>query len=886
MSDDNEVERSWPLVGRADELGRMGRLLSNGARGLVLAGGAGVGKTRLAQELVEQAERAGAHVVRLTATRAATPLPFGVFAPFLPAVHHGQVAGVDDRADQLRRCIAFLLETAGARRLVLFADDAHLLDDASATLVQQLVTNSLAFVVSTVRSDEPAPDPIVALWKNDAVERLEVAELALTAVHELLVCVLGGPIDQGAVHRLGEACGGNVLFLRELVLGALEDGTLRDDGGVWRLVGTFAPSPRLTWIVEARLAGMSAEERSLLEVLSIGEPLGTSELTQLADPAVAEELERRGIVVSRADGRRLELRLAHPLYGDVLRARTPALRSRQIAGRLADVVESLGARRREDVLRVARWRLEGGTVDPDLMLEAATMARWLYDFPLAERLALAAQQAGAGFEAALLVAQLVSLQGRGAESERLMASLTHQAVTDSAKARLACARLDNYVFHLGRIEAGLALAEEAEKELTEPEWRDEVAARRGAVVSGTFGPRAHLEAFGELPARASGRAFVYASITSSNALARVGRLEAARETAERAYSAQLTLTEPFEWYPWTHIFFRNEALAHEGRINEAVALATAQYEQSLLDRSPEAQAWFAWQLSMRVSDRGQPESGARFGREAVALFRQLGWPLFEHLALLHLTIALALGGHAEESRAAIARDNALALPADCYFVVDIHQSRAWSAVACGDLPTARDGFRTAAEVGRDVGDRVGEATALHALARIGYADEALAPIQDVAPLIEGALTAARARHTTALATRDPVTLEEVSEQFAAMGAALLAAEAAADAAVGWRQRDDPRRASRWEGRASALARHCGNPASPALQAIKWRSRLTRAERETAMLAVAGRSNKQIAEQLGISVRTVENHLQHSYEKLGVCGRSELAEGLENAAEPD
>jgi DNA-binding CsgD family transcriptional regulator len=115
-----------------------------------------------------------------------------------------------------------------------------------------------------------------------------------------------------------------------------------------------------------------------------------------------------------------------------------------------------------------------------------------------------------------------------------------------------------------------------------------------------------------------------------------------------------------------------------------------------------------------------------------------------------------------------------------------------------------------------------------------------------------------------------------------MGAVLLAAEAAADSAVAWRRWGDPRRAAKAEQRASALADTCENPVTPALLAIKSRSRLTQAERETALLAASGRSNKEIAGQLGISVRTVENHLQHVYEKLGISARTELAEGLEHA----
>lgn len=43
---------------------------------------------------------------------------------------------------------------------------------------------------------------------------------------------------------------------------------------------------------------------------------------------------------------------------------------------------------------------------------------------------------------------------------------------------------------------------------------------------------------------------------------------------------------------------------------------------------------------------------------------------------------------------------------------------------------------------------------------------------------------------------------------------------------------------------------------------------------------AGRSNKEIAEQLYLSLRTVENYLHRAYEKLGVSGRAELAAALE------
>ena len=64
--------------------------------------------------------------------------------------------------------------------------------------------------------------------------------------------------------------------------------------------------------------------------------------------------------------------------------------------------------------------------------------------------------------------------------------------------------------------------------------------------------------------------------------------------------------------------------------------------------------------------------------------------------------------------------------------------------------------------------------------------------------------------------------------------------------------------------------------------------LTRREQEIGVLAAAGEPSRAIAERLFLSVRTVENHLQNVYTKLGVTNRRELAEALgaaESGVEP-
>jgi DNA-binding NarL/FixJ family response regulator len=59
--------------------------------------------------------------------------------------------------------------------------------------------------------------------------------------------------------------------------------------------------------------------------------------------------------------------------------------------------------------------------------------------------------------------------------------------------------------------------------------------------------------------------------------------------------------------------------------------------------------------------------------------------------------------------------------------------------------------------------------------------------------------------------------------------------------------------------------------------------LSSAERQVAMLAAQGLANKEIAARLAVSVYTVERHLTHIYEKLGIRSRAELAHRLAESA---
>src|SRR5689334_15454159 len=187
----------WPFVGRDAELAAVRRAV-RGA-GLIVAGPAGVGKTRLLDEV--------ACDVRLRATSAMSGIPLGVMAPFLPEVEPSPLA--------MLHAARFAL-----RGRVIAVDDVHLLDDASAGLLHMLVQHREAVVVATLRSGERAPEPVTALWKDELLPRIELAPLGPAEVTEVLETVLGGVVESGTASRLWTASAGNMLLLREMHLAA------------------------------------------------------------------------------------------------------------------------------------------------------------------------------------------------------------------------------------------------------------------------------------------------------------------------------------------------------------------------------------------------------------------------------------------------------------------------------------------------------------------------------------------------------------------------------------------------------------------------------------------------------------------------------------------
>ena len=138
-------------------------------------------------------------------------------------------------------------------------------------------------------------------------------------------------------------------------------------------------------------------------------------------------------------------------------------------------------------------------------------------------------------------------------------------------------------------------------------------------------------------------------------------------------------------------------------------------------------------------------------------------------------------------------------------------------------------------------------------------------------------------HVAALVAGDTSSLAASADRFEAMGAILLAAEAAAQAAALHAAGGRKASAATARGRATILMARCEGAKTPALLALHVdpaMTFLTDREREVVRLAASGLTNRDIAAQLYISVRTVTTHLYRSYAKLGVNDRDHLAAMLD------
>jgi len=851
--------------------------------GAVVAGAAGVGKTRLARAAAAQA--VDRRVEQVVASRSAQALPLAPFARFR-ATAAGTATPGDDPLVALRQA---LTEPPG--RLLLSVDDGHLLDDVSAALVHELCVSGAATVLVTLRSREPAPDAVTALWKDELCERIELQPLSRSDVGRLLEAALDAPVDNATVFALWERSRGNVLHLRELVRGGLAAGALTHSGSLWSWSGPLHASPRLVELLADRLATLDAAARRALALLALGEPLSWDDLGRLDAAATTEALVADGLVEFQEDpedpvlGVAPRASLAHPLLGDVVLADLAAPARRRLLAELADGVDA-----EAEPLKAATWLLDsGGAPSPDLLVRASRACLFI-DAALGERLAREALSRGAHdgsgaaprtniVEAAALVAQHGMISGRASEAEEVLAELDGGSLSLVERVQVAVSRANLLTWGLARPDDAVALLDRGGM-ISEAAGRELMA---HAVPMFMFGGRVAdavrgyealwadpagspvqrlRSALGAVPALvASGRP-LRALAVAGEALTLVPECSNELPVALAQLGAGITLAQILS-----------------GDLDAAETLIRPAYEEGVARNIPLLRGGAALRLGQIALWRGQPVAASALVREAILALQQADAGLLAW-ASDTLRIACALTGDtAGVDEGARAGSVALRFP---LFVTELHRADAAVAASAGELSRARQAARDGIASAEAGSQQIQVTILAFDLARYGGAAEAA---RRVSPDVEGPLAATMHEAIAALAASDGDRLLAASTAFAERRYELFAAEMARAAARAFGasgRRDAERRA---DAIADALADRCEGAHTPLLDDRPAGTRLTGREREVALLAARGASDAEIAQRLGLSVRTVETHLHRAYTKVGVTGRTGLAEVLGTAPTP-
>ena len=866
---------AWPVIGREPELARIADARAAGSTAVVLQGDAGVGKSRLAREALARADRDGAHTAWAQATRSAASVPLGAFAAVIPVEVRSE-----DRFELLRRTTQALRETAGAGQIVIGVDDGQLLDPTSAALVLHLATSSAAFVVATVRSEEPCPDAIVSLWKDLEAPRLELGHLGQADTEGLLEAMLGGPVEQRVRSWICETSRGNPLYIRELVLGALASDALVQREGLWRMRAPLPIPSSLTGIIGERLAGVSDGEQETLDLLALGEPLRMAELAELVGEGPLTAVEERGLIAIEGSGGEAEVRLAHPLYAEAVRASLGSLRGNRTRLRLAEAVQSRGRLSPDRALRVARWLTDAGERVPTATLvDAAREANLSGDPELGGQLAGQAVEAGAGVEAALVLARSHSIRNQPERAKEVLAAAESSIDTQEAA-------LGYLVQRTSVLNAGLMRTEELDDLVRrwqqlwpdDESWRARLArwrlwrTIRGSVedrndmlsqISVLIGDR-ELDPDGRRRLEAVQLAMLYYNGRGREADALARRLRYGPplrdETDEVVLSVYVAATADTgegldELERWATVTVKAAAFTGDHGTAGLASLALA-HRRLIEGRFVDAARWLA--EAELHQERHDP-----IGLLAITLDSQ-AW-----------RAACTRDGPAAD--AAFARCRAIAPGSDPHGIRSraLRAAPAWVAIARGLVTRGRGILLDIAAEQRELPLYAGRL--LYEAMRAGEpADHIAAELSELSDRCEARMLAAKASHATHLAAHDAPGLLETAGRFQEIGALLYASEAAANAAEVFLEagRSDSARRAAGRSRELFVAGQAGP--LPVIRGLDGDAiELTRREAEVVELARTGLSNGEIAERLVLSKRTIESHMHQAMQKLGISDRRDL-----------
>jgi DNA-binding CsgD family transcriptional regulator len=862
-----------PFTGRDAELESLADVLERGGRGFVVSGAPGVGKSRLVAEVAARSNRPIA-VVR--ATSASAGLPFGAFAPLL-----GELivrAHLPEARFEILAVAAEALRVSFGPEPLLVVDDVQLLDASSTLLVHQLVTSGSARLLATARDDEALPSAIEALHREGVVHDVALGPLSHESIVTLAQRALGGPIDAVFRRRLVGAVAGNPLHLRELLIAGLATGELAERDGRWCWPGELSAGRRLAHVLGSRLADLDIDITELLQFVAFAEPIGVGVLERLVARATIEAAEVQGLVNVDVDGRRHEVRVAHPLYSEVVLATIGSSTRRRLACALVDAMLSGGMARIDDELQCARFELQCGRArNPQRLHRAAVRARTFGDIVLAEQFARAAIDAGAGLEAVNALAEILVWTGRFESILDLVALTDTRDAPGDERSRLEMHRATALFFGTGAIDAAIDAVRHSFDLAASNAVRTRVKAHEAELrmFAGHLEPALELgrAAIAQVDANADARAAAYGA--SVPVLALQGLTGEAVALALEAMTFVDAQANPLVWESAGVIAGSCIAGLIDPGVSPIVDFVAALHGESASQLAdPLAGIWCALH-GRNLLARGDVDAAVQHLTDAASLLAVDDPGRFHAWCLAALAHAHGCAGHAAEAEDAIAELDRVSLPVGSVFDADMSIGRAWALYASGQHSNARDELLAAFDRLVEQGARGVAALVLFDAFRLGADPRELeVRIACVADLECFTAELARALVT---APRDVDQLMSAAVLCAERQRPLWAAELASRAAA-VAPANDHRRA-RLTSMAADWASQCPGARTPMLEVLRGESgpvRLTKRERDIARLVADGLSNPEVASRLFVSRRTVESHLARIYAKLGIASRHELA----------
>ena len=903
------------LVGREYELAVIEAFLDRAARGsgvLLVDGVAGMGKSTLWATAVERARECGFCVLVARPAEAERSLSFAVLSDLLADVH-GAIARLPApqrrpvaRALLLDReggaplepraiavgLLALLRKLAHNRPVLIAIDDDQWVDAASAMAVSFALRRTAGEPVNLVLTRRTGPEARTRIHLDTSmdVDRLEAAPLSLGALRRLLELRLGCSFPRPVFRRIHERSGGNPFFGLELAR------ALQARGGQLHLDEELPVPYDVERLLAARLGMLPLE---LTEPLAAVAALAEPTLGLLGEDALQPAFDA-GVLVLEGE----RVRFEHPLIAAAAYARLTPGRRRSLHGRLATLVEDPEERARHLALSTdgpdtaiaallddaaAQARSRGA---PEAAAELAVLALRLTDptdvhARVLRSVAAAEHGAVAGdhVSARALVDQALAAEPTGTDRARLLLQRTRlgDVPVDTAIAMLEEARA--CAAGAVRLEAAI-LADMTHWITNHRRVSDaEPYAQRCLELAERSGDVAVLVRALEMLATNQfwlGRGFP--TQLSERALEFAPLCESMR-VSERPSSI-------FGWMSmWTGDLDRSRALLEQarrlGEDRADITIYAVLWNAAALEYLADD-----WQRSLELADELY-QLGIEYDHEPALISGLCARALmFAHLGDEQRTRgdvgdALALderhGGHT----ATRIGGNALAL---LELSLD-KPSAALEPARRATVEPREEGlrepgllpwFQLHAEAAIAVGEH-GEAEEL-----LDWAEEHATRLDRAWALAccarcRGLLAAARGDEAGAVSAfaralaehdRAPGRRFERARTLLAQGETLRRSKkkrAARDAIVEASSIFDELGATRWSAKARReLARISGRAAATGL---------TETERRVATLVAAGRTNKEVASELFVTVRTVETHLTHVYAKLDVSSRTELSRRL-------